>query len=74
MVVGDESDTIEAYVALGGDADKGGKVSTEKLRAVIKVVLSFFWAVEDGMSLHLESSDDPAPLTIFNPLIIKRDK
>ena len=40
-MVGDESDTIEAYVALGGDADKGGKVSTEKLRAVIKVMSAF---------------------------------
>lgn len=39
-MVGDESDTIEAYVALGGDADKGGKVSTEKLRTVIKVILA----------------------------------
>jgi Ca2+-binding EF-hand superfamily protein len=33
----DETDTIEAFVALGGNADKTGEISTEKLRAVVKV-------------------------------------
>mmetsp|Transcript_15900 Transcript_15900/g.67034 ORF Transcript_15900/g.67034 Transcript_15900/m.67034 type:complete len:148 (+) Transcript_15900:3319-3762(+) len=32
----DETDTIEAFVALGGNADKTGEISTEKLRAVVK--------------------------------------
>ena len=35
--VSDETDTIEAFVALGGNADKTGEISTEKLRAVVKV-------------------------------------
>lgn len=34
--VSDETDTIEAFVALGGNADKTGEISTEKLRAVVK--------------------------------------
>lgn len=34
---GDEADTIDAFIALGGNADKSGKISTEKLRATIKV-------------------------------------
>ena len=33
----DESDTIEAFVALGGNSDKSGEFSTEKLREVVKV-------------------------------------
>ena len=33
----DETDTIEAFVALGGNSDKTGEISTEKLRAVVKV-------------------------------------
>ena len=33
----DETDTIEAFVALGGNADKTGEISMEKLRAVVKV-------------------------------------
>mmetsp|Transcript_32360 Transcript_32360/g.82491 ORF Transcript_32360/g.82491 Transcript_32360/m.82491 type:complete len:152 (-) Transcript_32360:79-534(-) len=32
----DESDTVDAFIALGGRSDKGGEISTEKLRAVIK--------------------------------------
>ena len=32
----DETDTIEAFVALGGSTDKSGEISTEKLRAVVK--------------------------------------
>mmetsp|Transcript_20621 Transcript_20621/g.51367 ORF Transcript_20621/g.51367 Transcript_20621/m.51367 type:complete len:161 (+) Transcript_20621:36-518(+) len=32
----DETDTIEAFVALGGHSDKTGEISTEKLRAVVK--------------------------------------
>jgi hypothetical protein len=34
---GDEGDTLDAFVALGGNADKTGKISTDKLRATIKV-------------------------------------
>ena len=37
--VSDETDTIEAFVALGGNADKTGEISTEQLRAVVKVRL-----------------------------------
>jgi len=33
----DETDTIEAFVALGGQTDKTGAISVEKLRAVVKV-------------------------------------
>lgn len=32
----DESDTIDAFVALGGGADRSGEISTEKLRKIIK--------------------------------------
>ena len=32
----DETDTVEAFVALGGNSDKTGEISTEKLRAVVK--------------------------------------
>lgn len=31
-----EADTVDAFVALGGNPDKSGKVSTEKLRATIQ--------------------------------------
>lgn len=33
----DEADTIDAFVALGGKPDKTGQISSEKLRATIKV-------------------------------------
>ncbi|KIZ06761.1 Dynein light chain, flagellar outer arm [Monoraphidium neglectum] len=33
---GAEADTLDAFVALGGNPDRSGKVSTEKLRATIK--------------------------------------
>ena len=33
---GDEGDTILAYVALGGDWDKGGCIKAEKLRSVCR--------------------------------------
>lgn len=33
----DEGDTIDAFIALGGNPDKTGQISTEKLRATIKV-------------------------------------
>lgn len=32
----DESDTIEAFVALGGSRDKSGKISAERLATTIK--------------------------------------
>merc|ERR1719181_1004217 len=32
----DESDTLDAFIALGGNADKTGEVSTEKLRGIVK--------------------------------------
>ena len=32
----DESDTVDAFIALGGNADKTGEVSTDKLRAICK--------------------------------------
>jgi hypothetical protein len=35
--IGDEGNTLDAFVALGGNADKTGKISTDKLRATIKV-------------------------------------
>ena len=35
----DETDTIEAFVALGGNGDKTGEISTDKLRAVTKVLV-----------------------------------
>lgn len=31
-----EADTIEAFIALGGNRDKSGKISTERLAATIK--------------------------------------
>ena len=34
--VSDETDTVEAFVALGGNTDKSGEISTEKLRTVVK--------------------------------------
>ncbi|GAQ84349.1 calmodulin [Klebsormidium nitens] len=34
--MGDETDTLDAFIALGGESDKRGQISTEKLRAVIK--------------------------------------
>ena len=37
----DESDTIEAFVALGGNSDKSGEFPTEKLREVVKVRTNF---------------------------------
>ena len=35
----DETDTIEAFVALGGNGDKTGEISTDKLLAVTKVLV-----------------------------------
>jgi len=32
----DESDTVDAFIALGGHADKTGEISTDKLRAIVK--------------------------------------
>merc|ERR1712072_1554201 len=32
----DESDTLDAFIALGGQADKSGEIMTEKLRKIIK--------------------------------------
>jgi len=32
----DESDTVDAFIALGGNADKTGEISTEKLRQIVK--------------------------------------
>ena len=32
----DESDTVDAFIALGGNDDKTGQVSTDKLRGIIK--------------------------------------
>lgn len=32
----DESDTIDAFVAMGGASDKSGQVSADKLRATVK--------------------------------------
>ncbi|GHP10857.1 SH3 domain-containing YSC84-like protein 1 [Pycnococcus provasolii] len=32
----DDSDTVEAFVALGGNPDRSGEISTDKLRAVIQ--------------------------------------
>ena len=32
----DETDTIEAFVALGGNRDKSGKISAERLTNTIK--------------------------------------
>jgi hypothetical protein len=34
---GAEADTLDAFVALGGNPDRSGKVSSDKLRATIKV-------------------------------------
>ena len=31
-----ESDTLDAFIALGGNADKTGQISTDKLRNVVK--------------------------------------
>lgn len=42
---GDESDTIEAFVALGGNADKTGEISTTKLRNTI---------LEFGLTIDIE--------------------
>ena len=36
----DETDTIDAFIALGGNADKSGQVSADKLRGIIKEVRS----------------------------------
>lgn len=33
---GDESDTVDAFIALGGNPDKTGEISAEKLRGVVK--------------------------------------
>ncbi len=43
---GDEGDTILAFVALGGKADKTGIISAEKLRQTCKVR-------SDGCIFHL---------------------
>ena len=32
----DETDTVDAFIALGGNADKSGQVSADKLRGIIK--------------------------------------
>lgn len=32
----DDSDTVDAFVALGGGADKSGEISTERLRKVVR--------------------------------------
>ena len=32
----DETDTVDAFIALGGNADKTGQVSADKLRSIIK--------------------------------------
>ena len=36
----DETDTVDAFIALGGNADKSGQVSADKLRGIIKEVRS----------------------------------
>jgi hypothetical protein len=33
---GDESDTIDAFISLGGAADKTGQVSADRLRSIVK--------------------------------------
>ena len=33
----DETDTIDAFIALGGQPNKTGEISTDKLKEVIKV-------------------------------------
>ncbi|KAJ1638008.1 flagellar outer dynein arm light chain 5 [Pavlovales sp. CCMP2436] len=42
----DESDTIDAFVALGGGQDKSGEITTEKLRKVVK---------EFGLTIDIEA-------------------
>eukprot|EP00884_Botryococcus_braunii_P012297 jgi/Botrbrau1/21068/Bobra.0144s0067.1 len=42
----DESDTIEAFLALGGNADKSGTISVEKLQATLQ---------EFGLTIDLSS-------------------
>eukprot|EP00898_Chlorokybus_atmophyticus_P000120 jgi/Chlat1/1108/Chrsp110S01593 len=37
----DETDAIEAFVALGGKGDKSGEISADKLRATIKASAEF---------------------------------
>ncbi|KAL1495619.1 hypothetical protein AB1Y20_016487 [Prymnesium parvum] len=32
----DESDTVDAFIALGGNPDKTGEISTDKLRTIVK--------------------------------------
>lgn len=32
----DENDTVDAFVAMGGNPDKSGQVSTDKLRATVR--------------------------------------
>lgn len=39
----DEGDTVQAFVALGGKPDKSGKISSDKLRATIKVCVARCW-------------------------------
>lgn len=43
--LGDETDTVEAFTALGGNPDKSGEISTLKLRATIQ---------EFGLTIDIE--------------------
>ena len=65
----DETDTIEAFVALGGNADKTGEISTEQLRAVVKVRLfdTTFPPVRvmPMRSVHIKSLHNLKPRSFF---------
>lgn len=67
--VSDETDTIEAFVALGGNADKTGEISTEQLRAVVKVRLfdTTFPPVRvmPLRSVHIKSLHNLKPRSFF---------
>jgi len=49
----DESDTVDAFIALGGNADKTGEISTDKLRSIVK---------DFGLTIDIE-----VPYILFPP-------
>lgn len=41
LVEDDDADTLDAFVAMGGNADKSGFISADKLRATVRGRLLF---------------------------------
>lgn len=61
-----ESDTLDAFIALGGNQDKTGQVSTDKLRAVV----NDFGLTIDINKLILETDTDRSGFIDYNEFAV----